>query len=284
MTVTVSFLNMKGGVGKSTLAVNFAQHLAAYIELSKKVLLVDVDPQSNASQYALGVSRYTKLVYSPTKPQATTWDIFEQFAKVPGRQHPQKLSGADTILDVVSYRGAGLLHLIASRLDLASSLDSPAQKETLLATFLATVRDEYDVIVIDVPPTETLFTTAAYLASDFVVIPVKPEFLSTVGLPLMQESLNRFHQLHPAHTVKVGGIVFNYASDYHPEETKAKAEVRAFAAKTGWPIVRTEVPHSRSLPKGAREGKPLFKTSNTRQTRKTAFLSLTRELCQNVGL
>lgn len=284
MATTISFLNMKGGVGKSTLAVNFAQYLAAFNFFRKKVLLVDLDPQSNASQYALGVSRYASTVYKGNPPQATTWDIFEQFAKVPGRSHPIILKPRDVILNVASYRHGGRVDLILSRLDLASSLDSPAQKETLLQTFLGQVQSEYDAIILDVPPTETLFTTAAYLASQYIVIPVRPEFLSTVGLPLMQESLNRFHQRFSGHTVSVAGIVFNYGTDYHPEETKAKADVRSFSATSGWPIFNTAVPYTRSLPKGARLGKPLFRTSHAQSTRKNAFFLLTQEIAKQVGL
>ncbi len=284
MAITISFLNMKGGVGKSTLAVNFAQYLAAYTSFSKNVLLVDLDPQSNASQYALGVARYTKIVYSTKKPQPTTWDIFEQFAKVPGRPHPTKLNPADVILNVANYRSGGRVDLIASRLDLASSLDSPAQKENLLLTFLTQVQNDYDAIVLDVPPTETLFTTAAYLASEHLIIPVKPEFLSTVGLPLMQESLNRFHQRFLGKTVNVAGIVYNYGTDYHPEETRAKSDVQNFSVRSGWPILKTTVPYTRSLPKGARLGKPLFSTKGARRTRKSAFFLLAQEIAQQVGL
>jgi chromosome partitioning protein len=281
--VTVSLLNMKGGVGKSTLAVNLAWHLAGYIDLSKNVLLVDLDPQSNASHYALGVERYTKLVYSPTSPHPTTWDIFEQFAKVPGRSLPAKLPPSNVIVNVTQYSRAGRLDIVPSRLDLASSLDSPAQKEHLLDAFLSQVKADYDVIIIDCPPTETLFTTAAYLASDYLVVPVRPEFLSTVGLPLMQESLARFHSRF-SHRVTVAGIVFNYATDYHPEETRARADVRAFAAKSGWPILEPDVPYTRSLPKGARQGKPLWNTKNTLYSRKTAFYKLTANFARQIGL
>jgi chromosome partitioning protein len=284
MAITISFLNMKGGVGKSTLAVNFAQYLAGYTAFSKKVLLVDLDPQSNASQYALGVTRYTSSVYSSRKPHPTTWDIFEQFAKVPGRPNPINLKPSDVILNVTTYDGAGRIDLIASRLDLASSLDSPAHKENLLREFLALVQSDYDAIILDVPPTETLFTTAAYFASEHMIVPVKPEFLSTVGLPLMQESLNRFHQRSPGHKVNVAGIVFNYGTDYHPEETKAIADVRNFSMTSGWPILKTTVPYTRSLPKGARLGQPLFFTSNARRTSKNAFFLLTQEIAQQVGL
>lgn len=280
MAKTVAFLNMKGGVGKSTLAVNFAQHLAGY--LRKRVLLVDIDPQSNASQYALGVLKYADIVYSST-PRRTAWDIFERHAKLPGMS-ASSFGPSDVIVKVTQYQGGGCVDLIPSRLDLASSLDAPARKEDLLQKFLSQVDDAYDVVVIDCPPTESLFTTAAYLAAQFVVVPVKPEFLSTIGLPLMLESLDRFTERYSGHSIEVAGIVFNATSEYHPEETKARADVQSFAAQSNWPIFKAEVAYTRSLPKGARLGQPLFHTSHTQKSRKTAFYTLTCEIAQRIGL
>lgn len=78
MPTIVSLLNMKGGVGKSTLAVNLAWQ---FFQFSKRVLVVDLDPQFNASQYMLGGEGYKKLVQNQA---ATTWDIFEQHTSIPG--------------------------------------------------------------------------------------------------------------------------------------------------------------------------------------------------------
>ncbi|MBI5827924.1 MAG: ParA family protein [Deltaproteobacteria bacterium] len=80
MAVKVSLINMKGGVGKSTLTVNLAWHFAAYGDWKKKVLVVDLDPQFNTSQYLLGVQEYENILTS-NKP--TVWDIFEQGTRTP---------------------------------------------------------------------------------------------------------------------------------------------------------------------------------------------------------
>jgi chromosome partitioning protein len=79
MAIKVSLINMKGGVGKSTLTVNLAWHYAAYSDWNRKVLVVDLDPQFNASQYLLGVSDYEAILNS-NKP--TVWDIFEQGTRI----------------------------------------------------------------------------------------------------------------------------------------------------------------------------------------------------------
>ena len=80
MTKTVSLINMKGGVGKSTIAVNLAWTFAGNRKWLKRVLVIDLDPQFNASQYLLGVQKYENLIAN-NKP--TIWDVFEQGAQTP---------------------------------------------------------------------------------------------------------------------------------------------------------------------------------------------------------
>jgi chromosome partitioning protein len=156
MPKAISLVNMKGGVGKSTLAVNLAWEYAT-APWYKDVLLVDLDPQFNATQYTIGQAEYEQKVLKQQSP--TVWDLFEQRSRLPGRpRKPFKVE--DAILEVYSFR-QGSLALLPSRLELAFSLRNPSQKETLLARALADVEDDYDVIIIDCPPTESLLTYAA---------------------------------------------------------------------------------------------------------------------------
>ena len=83
MAKKVSIINMKGGVGKSTLTVNLAWHFTAYKHWAKNVLVVDLDPQFNATQYLLGVNKY-KAILDQGKP--TIWDILEQNTHTPTGQ------------------------------------------------------------------------------------------------------------------------------------------------------------------------------------------------------
>jgi chromosome partitioning protein len=152
----------------------------------------------------------------------------------------------------------------------------------MLEKFLAKVQDKYDVIIVDCAPTESLLTTASYMASDYVLVPVKPEYLSTIGLPLLARSLQEFHAQNEDYKVELAGIVFNHASDYAPEESTSKAEVRAMAASLGWHVFNSEIRYSRSYPKGAREGRPIFGTSMARGKAKTKFYTFTHELAQQV--
>lgn len=133
----------------------------------------------------------------------------------------------------------------------------------MLANFITDVEADYDLVIIDCAPTESVLTTAAYLAADEILVPVKPEFLSTIGLPLIRQSLADFERSYRK-SVGVAGVCFNMCSDYSPEETKSKMEVRELAISYGWHVFTQEVPFSRSFPKGAREGKPIFQTSYAR--------------------
>jgi chromosome partitioning protein len=181
MAKKIAVINMKGGVGKSTLCVNLAWHYAAMSNWRKNVLLVDLDPQFNASQYLLGVHRYATDVSAADRP--TVWDIFEQATRAPGlRSSGRNLS--DAILPVVQFVRGSYIHLIPSQLELSFSLKNPTQKEHLLANFIEMVEADYDLIIIDCAPTESVLTDAAYLAADSILIPVKPEFCQQLVFPL----------------------------------------------------------------------------------------------------
>ena len=290
MAIKVSLINMKGGVGKSTLAVNLAWQFAADTGgWGKRVLLVDLDPQFNASQYLLGERGYHEI-YTANAP--TIWDIFEQFTRAPGMPGDSPLAHNSVIRNVQIREGStyrisvssSRLDLIPSRLELSETLRQPAQKEHLLERFISEVEDRYSLILFDCPPTESLFTTAAYLASDYLLVPVKPEFLSTIGLPLLARSMSDFHEKFPDRQLQLAGIVFNATEEYAPEEMKSKQSVRQVAKQYDWYVFDNEINYSRSYPKGAREGNPIFRTSNARWYRAEEFYSFAVEFSERVGL
>lgn len=262
MAVKIAIINMKGGVGKSTLCANLAWHFAGMRRWAKRVLVIDLDPQFNASQYILGVSRYQNDVMTAQAP--TVWDIFEQQSRAPGLRSTSRTL-TDSIQRIINFTGGGYVDLIPSQLELSFTLKNPSQKEHLLSNFIADVEGNYDLILVDCAPTESVLTTAAYLTADNILIPVKPEFLSTIGLPLIRQSLSDFARSYRK-TVGVSGVCFNMCSDYAPEENQSKAEVTALSASFGWHVFDEEVPYSRSFPKGAREGQPIFWTSYARSS------------------
>ncbi|KPH57994.1 ParA family protein [Pseudoalteromonas porphyrae] len=280
MSKTVSLINMKGGVGKSTLTVNLAWHLSCYTNWMKKVLVVDLDPQFNASQYLVGVDKYYDFI-NDGKP--TIWDVFEQHKRTPNGKN-KLVSPKDAIRNVVNFKGGGKIDLLPSQLELSLSLKNPTQKPELLAKLLKKVEDEYDLILIDCAPTESVLTTAAYLASDYLLVPVKPEYLSTIGLPLLVNSMTDFLAEYDDQSLELLGVVYNGCSGYYPEEQKSKMEVAKLSAKHGWDIFDSEITYSRSYPKGAREGTPIFRTSYVRTAQATKFREFANEFGKRVGL
>src|SRR5580658_931052 len=128
MAICVSMINMKGGVGKTTLASQIAWY--ATRDLNKRVLLVDLDPQANASQSIMSPQAYVKYLDGGG---LTVADIFEQFTPTgTASGSPKKLDPLTTIYKRVEYQDGSLLHIVPSRLELSWTLRNPTGKETLL--------------------------------------------------------------------------------------------------------------------------------------------------------
>lgn len=281
MSQKLALINMKGGVGKSTLAVNIAWEFAT-APRNLRVLLVDLDPQFNASQYMVGARRMENLFQNG---QATVWDVFEQFTRVPGRVGTGPLNPQDAVVSVFRSRvNNGQLDLMPSRLELSNTLRNPTGKEQLLEQAISGIEDQYDIIVIDCAPTESILTTAAYLVVDWILIPVRPEFLSTIGLPLLTVSLAEFDARYPGRSPEIAGIVFNAISNYSPEEVTSRQEVIDLVRDRHWYVFQSEVRYSKSFPKGAREGAPIFNTSYAQSQTKANFVRFANELATRVRL
>lgn len=274
MSCTVCFVNMKGGVGKTTLLVQLAWGIRSG---SRKILVVDLDPQSNASQYLLGHRRYRELV---DQNRGTVLNIFEQNLPAPlsGGQR-RRLEARDVVLNVSTN-----LDLLPSRLELSWTLKNPATKENLLSGFLTTRCSDYDVVLIDCPPTESIFTTAAYLASDYVLTPVKPDYLSTIGLPLLGRSLQEFHDAYGGRNLQLAGIVFCITGKNPTEEGRARRDVQGVASNQNWYVFQYGLRYSRSYERAAREGQPIAWTQHTRWWVKQEFRALGSEFLRRVGL
>lgn len=279
MAHKVALINMKGGVGKSTLAANLAWEIAT-APWNKRVLVIDIDPQFNCSQYLMGVRRMEAVLSRGTP---TVWNIFEQLTAVPGRP-ASPLKPSEAITSVFSTRRAGSIDLMPSRLELSQTLRNPTGKEHLLSQAVSELEGDYDLVVIDCAPTESILTTAAYLVADHILVPVRPEFLSTIGLPLLEQSLIEFGVRYPGNAPSVLGLVFNAISGHSPEETTSREEVRQVARSSNWPVFDEQVMYSRSYPKSAREGNPIFGTSYARSKTKQNFHQFAREFAGRINL
>lgn len=261
MAITVSFINMKGGVGKTTLAVQVAH---AADKAGYKTLVVDLDPQSNLSQSLLSPEKYVRYVEN-RKP--TVVQIFDRYIPPSDEyESPRQVDIHDVIIKKAGYWHHTTLDLIPCRLELSHSLKNPTGKERRLAKAIAKISSEYDLIIIDCAPTESILTEAAYFASRYVLVPVKPEFMATIGLPLLARSVEEFTLENEDHQLDICGIVFNHSSSYSqgPEGRQAIKDVTAEAKHRGWHIFDTHVHYSASYPKSAREGTPIGNTSYVR--------------------
>lgn len=219
--------------------------------------------------------------------KGTIVEIFEQFsAPKPKKGSPTLLSPDDVIHVLHQWRDGSLIHLLPSRLELAWTLKNPTEKSQLLPQFLSKVSDMYDLILIDCAPTESILTAAAYRSSRYIVVPVKPEFLATIGLPLLERSLEEFRLMHQDQTLEMAGIIFNdkRRTNTPPEQNASCRDVKKAAKEYDWPVFEGEAYHSDSYPTGSRDGKPIFLTNYAREYVKGEFGSVAEEFLGAVGL
>jgi chromosome partitioning protein len=245
--ITICVINLKGGVGKSTISALLSRR--AYTHKNLDVLAVDLDPQANLSQGLMHTS-YAGFL-SNRRPSIV--EIFN------GYQPPSQSSPGATPLassaELLASTGDRSFELIPSRFDFSDNLVGAVRPDPrVLARHLAANFQHKDLIVIDCTPTESVLTLAAYHASGKVLVPVKPEYFATIGFPLLNQSLANFRNQNRGHTIDVCGIVINNAfynggNDGGPEKTRAMAEIRTEAAKNQWPIFEREMYHSRGYPK-----------------------------------
>lgn len=279
--VVVGLINMKGGVGKTTIASQLA-HAASADGL--RVLAVDLDPQSNLSHTILGDQVYETHLHEQRPTVAQVLDAY--IPSGGANAAPRPINPDAVILSGVGYQRNTALDLIPSRLELSRVLKNPTGKERRLARFIARVSSRYDLIIIDCAPTESILTDAAYFASRYLIVPVKPEFMATVGLPLLARSIAEFKAENDDHEIDIAGLVLNDQSEYtaNSEKQKAVREVRALAEEHGWHVFNYRIPYSRSYAQAAREATPLAQTPYARWERIEGLDQLKNEILQAVGI
>lgn len=281
MAKVVSMINMKGGVGKTTLTFNLAWHCAW--KKNMKVLAIDLDPQSNLSQYFMGAESYIEYLENENR---TVVDIFEQFS-APTRAvgAPRELKPEEIIYNLKYWTDGSLIDLIPSRLELAWTLKNPTDKSHLLPRFLSKIAHNYDLILIDCAPTESILTTSAYRSSRYVFVPVRPEYLATIGLPLLSRSIDEFKMLHNDQQLDMGGIIFNglRRTGTPPEQQQSMRNVRQLAKDFDWEVFDSAAHHSDSYPAGSRDGKPIFQTNYARDYVVSEFSEVADEFLEAIG-
>ena len=245
--VCISVINMKGGVGKTTIATMLGRYAAQH--LNRRVLAIDLDPQANLSQALMEEGSYRQFFNSRTP------SIVEVFA---GYQPPTSNSpsaSALNVLDVIHDSRTRNLRVIPSRFDFSDRLiHAVTTDERCLARLIASHFQDEDLIIIDCAPTESIFTQVAYHATRYILVPVRPEFFATIGFPLLKDSLEAFRRQNRGHQIDVIGIVINNAT-YDggnaggPEKARAMREIMEEANNNEWHIFENELGFSRGFPK-----------------------------------
>ena len=252
--VCVSVINMKGGVGKTTIAAMLARRAGRpwpYGE-GRKILAIDLDPQANLSQALMGEYAYRRFLEDKSP---SIVEVFKGYQPpTPDSPAPSPLNIHDAVHSVSSRQVD--LDIIPSRFDFSDNLiDSIKPDSRVLARLIAHNFQDKDLILIDCAPTESIFTQAAYHASRYILVPVKPEYFATIGFPLLNDSLTKFKKENRGHLIDVIGVVINNSS-YHysgnrggPEALRSKKEIHEEAVKNGWHVFKSEIPFSRGFPK-----------------------------------
>lgn len=229
MARVIAICNQKGGVGKTTTAVNLAGYLAMH---GRKTLVIDFDPQANASS-ALG---HDILAETPTI-----------YHGILGEGQPTELIKNSALIGL-SYIPSGP-HLSGALVELVNVAD----REYRLRKFIAGIRHNYDYILIDLPPSLSLLVVNGLVAADEVLIPVQAEYYSLEGLGQLLQTVDLIRQ-NLRHSLRVAGAVLTM---YDRRERLSREVGRNLRAHFPHYVYSVEIPKSIALAEAPSFAKPV---------------------------
>ena len=252
MGKVIAIANQKGGVGKTTTAINLAASLAV---LEKKVLIIDADPQANTT---------SGLNFSPDNDEKRT--LYEI------------MIGKITALDALIQTELQNLHMIPSHINLVGAeieLLDAENRESVLAKALDPLRDDYDYILIDCSPSLGLITVNCLTAADSVMIPVQPEFFALEGLGKLLQTIRLVQGgLNPSLTIE--GFVVTMFDGRTRIHSQVVMELREHFKDM---VFKTIIQRSIRLSEAPSHGKPII-LYDVMNNGTTNYLNLAKEVIE----
>ena len=230
----IAVTNQKGGVGKTTSCVNLAAYLA---DAGKKVLLVDIDPQGNACS-SVGVE--------VDKEQNSIYEVLLGEAQIKDTIYNSVMKGLDVIPSTVD--------LSEAEVDLVY-MDS---REKVLKEALSSIKDAYDYIFIDCPPSLGLLTVNVLTATDSIIIPIQCEYFALVGLSQLMNTVRLVKmQLNP--NIEIEGVLLTMKDNRSNLVSQVSEEIRKYF---GTKVYETYIPRNVRLAESPSHGKPIVMYDN----------------------
>jgi chromosome partitioning protein len=252
LTKIIAITNQKGGVGKTTTAINLAAALAAS---EVKVLVVDCDPQGNTTS-GLGIPK--------TEGMATLYDLVVDGMALDQVATHTEMEGLDVI--------PADKNLIGVNLELVNVED----RESVLRKHLAEAKKAYQFILIDCPPALDLLTLNALMAADSVLIPIQCEFFALEGVSGLMDTIDRVRDSF-GHPLKIEGVLLTMYDDRTNLTRQVAADLREFF---GSDVFRTVIPRNVRLAEAPSHGKPIL-LYDPGSKGSEAYIQLAKEILTN---
>ena len=253
MTKIIAIANQKGGVGKTTTSINLAAGLAY---LNKKVLLVDFDPQGNATQgigYRVGLKDLT--VYAAILNDVNVKECIKTLSKPP--------------MDILPAN----INLAGADLELAKI---EQDREQLLKEALEEIKDNYDFIIIDCPPSLGLLNTNALTAADSVLIPVQSEYYALEGITQLLQTIRLVQKLFNPN-LKIEGVLLTMYDARTNLSAEVGQEIRKHFKEKAY---KTYIPRNVKLSEAPSSGLSIYDYEIHSEGAK-AYVALTREVLES---
>lgn len=255
MSKVIAIANQKGGVGKTTTAINVAASIAV---LEKKVLIIDADPQANTT---------SGLNFSPEDDQKRT--LYEV------------MIGEIGVEDALIQTEIENLHMIPSHINLVGAeveLINTPDRETILSRALAPLRDKYDYIFIDCAPSLGLITVNTLAAADSVLIPVQPEFFALEGLGKLLQTIRLVQDgVNPG--LSIEGFIVTMFDGRTKVHSQVLAELRDHFKEM---VFNTVIQRNIRLSEAPSHGKPII-LYDIMCNGSTNYLNLAKEILERNG-